>query len=353
MKKAISYLQGSIADLSSEIKRDIKIMHVCGTHEHTISRYDIRSLLPESVEVIAGPGCPVCVCPSGDLDDIIHLAKQGYAILTFGDMMRVPSSTITLQMLKSTGCQVNIILGPQDAVNIAGMHPDKRFIFFCVGFETTAGPVAGTILTGSPPNLFYYLSLRYVPKAVDILLSSEIRGIDALIIPGHASIMSGLGPYEDISRKYQMPSCAAGFEPEDVLRAVEQILKSILTGDTAVHNVYKRAVKYEGNQKAIAIINKVFHKDRSLWRGIGPLPETGFFFRKDYAHLDILKNEKVPEHKSDGSNPGCICSSIILGKKKPHECRLFAKSCRPENPIGPCMVSLEGSCRISYLYRKE
>ncbi len=350
MQGSVKAISDSIKSLSKQTGRKIRIMHVCGTHEHTISKYNLRSLLPDEVEVIAGPGCPVCVCPAGDIDNMIMLAEAGYRILTFGDMMRVPSSTISLQELKGRGYPADIILGPQDAADFARKHPSENFVFFCVGFETTAGPVAGTIMSQRPTNLFYYLSLRYVPKAVDLLLSSEIKNIDALIIPGHASIMSGLRPYDEISGKYRIPSCVAGFEPEDVLLALEQLLKSVASGDTSLHNVYSRAVKYEGNKKAISVINTVFRRDETLWRGLGTLPGTGFFFNEDFKKLDISYIEKIPEPADTVQDPRCICTSIILGRNKPRECPMFRKTCRPDRPMGPCMVSLEGSCRISYIY---
>lgn len=325
-------------------------MHICGTHENTISKYNLRSLLPNNVDIIAGPGCPVCVCPAGDIEEIISLAEKGYHILSFGDMMRVPSSKGSLQSIKSTDCRISVIMGPEDAVELAEANHRENLVFFCIGFETTVAPIAGNILNYRPSNLYYYLSLRYVPKAVDILLASNELDIDAMILPGHASIMSGLKPYKEISEKYRIPSCITGFEPDDILNAISILAKSIANKDHKLHNIYERVVKYSGNQKAIDIINKVFFKDEIYWRGLGLLPGTGFFFKEEYSDLNISSRENIDERKESSESSLCQCSKIILGKIRPSECSLFSNPCSPSSPIGPCMVSTEGSCRIHYLY---
>lgn len=340
----------SVSNELKKINRPIKIMHVCGTHENTISRYNLRSLLPHDIKLLAGPGCPVCVCPVQDIDYMIELAYKNYHILTFGDMMRVPSSGLSLQQARSEGLSVSIVMGPEDAVKIAQNNPSEKFIFFSVGFETTAGPIAGTILTYRPKNLFYYLSLRYVPAGLNCLLAGDKLNIDALILPGHASIMSGLSEYEEITGRFMLPSCVSGFGPEDIMSAIRTLCRLIQGKKIALINNYRKVVKASGNEKAIRIISKVFSKKDAYWRGLGILPGTGYVFNRDFEHLDILSIEERSCRDNYKGPEDCICGDIILGKKAPDECVLYGSKCTPASPFGPCMVSFEGTCRNNFQY---
>jgi len=348
-KQIIERLARDIGRLCRQLGRPVRFMHICGTHEHTIARFGLRSLMP-GVRIIAGPGCPVCVCPQSDIDRVIACAEQGRHILTFGDMMRVPGSAGSLLDAKAKGAAVQVVMGPQDALRIAMRHPDRSYVFFAVGFETTAAPVAAAILSRQPDNLAYYMSMRYVPVGVDTLLAQGRLVLDGMIVPGHASIMSGLKPYADMARRYKVPACVSGFEPEDVCLSVKRLLQALRDQTYAICNTYERVVSFPGNPQAIAVMHKVFQRRPAQWRGIGTIDDSGYAFRPPFAHLAVSKHLDLPEAAAESLPPGCLCHQVILGQKEPEECPLFGRACLPEQPVGPCMVSLEGSCRIRYQY---
>ncbi|MFW9898923.1 MAG: hydrogenase formation protein HypD [Candidatus Thorarchaeota archaeon] len=337
-----------------EINKPIKFMHVCGTHEHIISKYGLRSLIPKEIEVVSGPGCPVCVCPAADIDKAIELGKRDDVIITtFGDMMRVPATNISLAELKAKGADVRIVYGPYDAVKIARANPNKEIIFFAIGFETTV-PLTGYELKSNPPTNFSVICAhKLIPAALELLMSIDQLSIDGFISPGHVSTVIGLKPYKLFSDAYHIPNVITGFEPNDVLLAILMLLKQIKNKQFETLNEYSRIVKPEGNVVAQKIISDVFESVSSRWRGIGRILDGGLAIKDQYDKFDADKKFDIKIEKSMDIHPGCSCHLVMTGKLNPNECKLFRKSCTPLNPVGPCMVSMEGTCSIYYKYYSE
>ncbi|MBI5893331.1 MAG: hydrogenase formation protein HypD [Deltaproteobacteria bacterium] len=344
---------------------NIKIMHVCGTHENAISKAGLRGLLPENVEVIAGPGCPVCVCPDADINLAIEIAVKHKAILaTFGDMMRVPSTNGSLQDAKANGADVRAVYSPFDALKIAMGNPEKEVVFFAVGFETTACGVAALIQKGAPENLSILASHRLIPPSMEFLLGVGDLHIDGFLVPGHVTTVMGLKEYKIFPEAYRMPTVTAGFEPVDILLGILKILRQINKGAAQCENAYQRAVEPEGNLKAQKAIADVFDVAPAYWRGIGRIPRSGLALKERYSRYDARcrLNPPVSPFNKGGQkgdftkggeldiNPGCSCHLIMIGKIKPTECPMFGKGCLPEKPYGPCMVSMDGTCRIWHRY---
>ena len=344
--------------------RKIKIMHVCGTHENFIGRFGLRSLLPENIELVAGPGCPVCVCPSSDINTAIEIASMDNVILaTFGDMIRVPSrissennENDSLQTAKSRGADVRIIYSPLDAQKIAEKNPDKRVVFFSVGFETTAAGVASLIYNNPPDNFSILSSHRLIPPSMELLLGIGDIQIDGFLLPGHVTTVIGMKPFEIFPEAYLMPTVSAGFEPLDILSAVLSIVEQIKEGKASLTNKYTRAVKEDGNPKAIKIMSNVFEEVSSYWRGIGRIPRSGLKLRDKYSKWDANKIFDIEKGDKDffDIHPSCSCHLVMIGKIYPPDCPLFAKkACNPENPFGPCMVSMDGTCRVWHRYGEK
>ncbi|MEM3507552.1 MAG: hydrogenase formation protein HypD [Candidatus Bathyarchaeia archaeon] len=325
---------------------NIKFCHVCGTHEWTVTHYGIRYLLPKNLDVIAGPGCPVCVVPAKEIDEAIWLAMNGITVLTFGDMIRVPGSKISLFQAKAIGGHVKVVYSIKDAINMAKKNPNKEYVFFAVGFETTAPSNAVEILNNPPKNLSFLISHRLIPPIMELLLGIGDLQIDGFIAPGHVSTIIGMKPYEIFPKAYRMPTVIAGFEPLDVLFAICLLLKQINKGEAKLENEYTRAVKWEGNIKAQKVIEEVFEVTTGEWRGIGRVPFSALKLKNEFSYLDArLKYDIKVEHSRDLLQ-GCSCHLVIIGKIKPNECPLFMKACTPQSPKGPCMVSIEGTCTI-------
>ncbi len=344
----------SINRLAKEINRPLKFMHVCGTHEHTISKFGLRTLLPKKIEILSGPGCPVCICPAADIDKAIEIGKRDNTILTtFGDMIRVPATNISLAELKAKGADVRIVYGPNDAIKIAKENPDKEVIFFAIGFETTA-PLIGYEIQSNPPSNFSVICAhKLIPAALELLMSQSLLNIDGFISPGHVSVIIGLKPYEIFSQGYRIPNVIAGFEPNDVLLSILMLLKQVRDKRFDTLNEYSRVVKPEGNLMAQKIIADVFESVSSPWRGIGRVSEGGLAIKEKYQDFDADEKFNITIEKSQDIPPGCSCHLVMVGKLYPYECSLFRKKCTPLNPIGPCMVSMEGTCSIYYKYHKE
>ncbi|TFG24042.1 MAG: hydrogenase formation protein HypD [Promethearchaeota archaeon] len=344
----------SINKIMRELDKSIKIMHVCGTHEHTISKYGLRSLLPKEIEVISGPGCPVCVCPAADIDKAIELGRrEDIIITTFGDMIRVPASNLSLSELKAQGADVRIVYGPNDAVKIAKDNPNKEIIFFAIGFETTV-PLTGYEIKSNPPSNFSVICAhKLIPAALELLMSIDQLSIDGFISPGHVSTIIGIKPYKLFSDAYHVPNVITGFEPNDVLLAILMLLKQIKNKKFETLNEYSRVVKPEGNIVAQKIISEVFESVSSPWRGIGRILDGGLMIKDKYEKYDADKKFDIKIEKSTDIPPGCSCHLIMTGKLSPNECKLFRKTCTPLNPVGPCMVSMEGTCSIYYKYYSE
>jgi len=325
---------------------EIKICHVCGTHEWTITHYGLRSLLPETVEVIAGPGCPVCILPAAEIDEAVQLAQKDIVITCFGDVLRVPGSHKSLLEAKAEGADVRIVYGVSDAVDMAKKEPDKEFAFFAVGFETTAPSTAVEVLGKPPENFSFLVSHRLIPPAMELLLGLSDLRINGFIAPGHVSAIIGLKPYELFPRVYSMPTVVAGFEPTDVLMAVWMILRQTSEKIARLENEYSRVVKWAGNTRALEMMNQTMEVTDGNWRGIGRLTDSALKLRAEFSDLDARK--KFDVHVAQGKDIllGCKCHLVIIGRIKPKECPMFMKACTPEKPIGACMVSSEGTCRV-------
>jgi hydrogenase expression/formation protein HypD len=324
----------------------VKFCHVCGTHEWTITHYGLRSLLPKNVEVIAGPGCPVCIVPAAEIDEAVQLAQKGVVVTCFGDALRVPGSEMSLLEAKAQGADVRVVYGVSDAVEMARREPDKQFTFFAMGFETTAPSTAVEALGNPPENFSFLVSHRLIPPAMELLLGVGDLNISGFIAPGHVSVIIGLRPYELFPRVYRMPTVVAGFEPVDVLMSIYMLLKQLSEGTARLENEYSRIVKWEGNTRALDMMNKAFAVTGGNWRGIGRLPDSALKLREELKAFDA--REKFDVHVEQGKDIllGCECHLVIIGKIKPNECPMFMKACTPAKPVGACMVSSEGTCRV-------
>ena len=324
----------------------VKICHVCGTHEWTITHYGIRSLLPENVEVIAGPGCPVCIVPASEIDEAIELALNDATVTYFGDLLRVPGSRLSLLDARAEGADVRVVYSVADAVKMARREPEKPFVFFAVGFETTAPSTAVEILKTPPENMSFLISHRLIPPAMKALVEMEDLNLNGFIAPGHVSTIIGMKPYEVFPRDYGMPTIIAGFEPLDVLFAIYMIIKQLIKGKPQLENEYVRAVLPEGNMRAQKLMREAFKVENGRWRGLQTIPKSVLTLRDKYKKYDSRRKYDLQVECSVDVPPGCRCHLVIVGKIKPTECPLFMKACTPRRPIGPCMVSMEGTCRI-------
>jgi hydrogenase expression/formation protein HypD len=343
-----------IKNLFSHIGRPVNFMEVCGTHTVAIFRHGIRSLLPEGLRLLSGPGCPVCVTSIKDIDTAIAIARKDGAILTtFGDMMRVPGGKQSLMEVRAEGADIRIVYSPLDSLKIAKENKDKKVVFFSAGFETTSPSTAATVSEAERmgiPNFYLYSVHKVVPPALEALLLSEDVRIDGFILPGHVSTIIGTSPYKFIPEKYLIPCAVTGFEANDILSGIAMLLKQMIEGKVSVEVEYKSVVKEEGNPKAIRFIDDFFEISDSYWRGIGMIPGSGLRLRDRWKHRDaeVVFDLEVP----DISEPkGCMCGLVLRGIKMPSECPLFAKVCNPDKPVGACMVSSEGSCAAYYRYR--
>lgn len=323
-----------------------KICHVCGTHEYAITHYGLRTILPEKVEVIAGPGCPVCVVPASEIDEAIFLALNGVTVASFGDVIRVPSTEMSLQEARALGADVRIVYSLTDVVKMAKKEPNRNFVFFAIGFETTAPLTAAEILNKPPKNLSFLISHRLIPPAMELLLGVGDLRIDGFIAPGHVSAIIGITPYELFPSAYHMPTVIAGFEPLDILFAISMIVKQIGESKPTLENEYSRVVPRSGNIKAQQLIETVFEKVNGRWRGFGKVPLSALAIRDEFNAYDARKKYDIKIKVSRDLMPGCVCHLVMIGKIRPYECSLFMKACLPQSPKGPCMVSNEGTCRI-------
>lgn len=330
-------------------KKEISIMEVCGTHTMSLAHNAIRSLLPPNIDIISGPGCPVCVTPTGQIQLAIQLSKQDdFIITTFGDMLKVPGKKESLQDKKS----VRIVYSPLESLKIARMNPDKNVVFLGIGFETTAPLVAATILEAHKNNISNFTVLpmnKTVPEALKAIISVPKNKIEGLILPGHVSAITGR-KYFDFIKDYHVSGVIAGFEAQDIMECIFLLTKYINQETTEITNNYPRVVGEEGNLRAQEIMKSVFDICDSEWRGIGPIPLSGLSIKREYQDYDTIKRFSLKEEKLEDP-PGCLCGSILMGKNRPNDCRHFGKSCTPSYPIGPCMVSSEGTCAAWYKYK--
>jgi len=348
-------------EIVSNIKKEnvkLKFMHVCGTHQDTLVKHGLDSLLIScGVEIGQGPGCPVCVTTPREVEEMLILAKTGKIVTSFGDMMKVPGEKDSLRSIKAEGYDVRTVYGIEDSVKIAVDNPDKEVVFMAVGFETTAPATAAVIKSSPPENFSIICCHRTMPYALKAVVDMGEIKIDGLIEPGHVSTIIGTKPYEFLSKDYKMPQVVAGFEPIDVLMAAWMLVKQIKNNEAAVENEYNRVVHPEGNKKAKEILEYVFEPCDIKWRGFPVIPKSGLKLRKKYdkydarikfkQDLEIIKDKKFEEPK------GCLCGEVLRGLVKPFDCILFGQACTPETPVGPCMVSVEGSCNIEYRYANK
>jgi hydrogenase expression/formation protein HypD len=338
---------------SDRMARPVKIMEVCGTHTVAIAKNGLRAVMPDNVTLLSGPGCPVCVTANEDIDVAIELAKQPDVIVTsFGDMMKVPGSYSSLAKEKADGRDVRIVYSPLDALSLAKKNPEKQVVFVAVGFETTVPLIAASILRAQEEgleNFSIYSAHKTVPAALAALLTDPEVEIDAFILPGHVSTIIGQQPYEFLAEEYEVPGVITGFEPVDVLQGIYMILKQLEEGRSEIEIAYHRGVMPQGNPTAKALVEKVFEPIDADWRGIGVIPGTGLGMRAEYDHYNAVKRIPVtpPEPKEI---KGCQCGEVLRGITLPYQCKLFGKGCTPEHPIGPCMVSSEGSCAAYYRF---
>lgn len=328
--------------------RHIKVMHVCGSHEHTVQRWGLRGLLPEGLEVIAGPGCPVCVCPAFEVGEAIDVVRMGAVLATYGDMLRVPTPYGSLIEEKAKGADVYVVYGPLKAVKIAADNPDREVVFFSVGFETTVAPAAGLIAAGGlPENLSFLTSHRLTPPAMELLLGIGDVHIDGFIAPGHVSVIIGADAWSVFPRAYHMPIAVAGFEPANFLFGLLMVLRQINSNVARLDNVYPQVVRHDGNPAALRAIERVFDIVPAWWRGIGRVPHSGLVLKPYLWSLDARKRFGLSVSADrDELPPGCSCHLVMLGKIYPPQCPLFRKKCTINTPYGPCMVSSEGTCLI-------
>jgi hydrogenase expression/formation protein HypD len=334
-------------------RKPARLMEFCGGHTVAIFKHGLRQLLPANIKMLSGPGCPVCVTASADLDKAIALGKLPNVIITsFGDMVRVPGSRSSLQQAKAEGADVRIVYSAQDALAIARANPDKSIVFIGIGFETTAPTIAASILQAEQEKLknYYILSLHKIcpPIMKAILDLGEVR-LDGIICPGHVSAIIGSRPYQFIADDYHIACAVSGFEPVDILLAVDRLVEQIESGQPRVEIAYQRGVKEGGNIPALRLMDSVFEVGDANWRGIGVVPGSGLNIKKKYEKFDAEKKFSINAGPTREPK-GCICGSVLRGVSTPNDCKLFRVTCTPEHPVGPCMVSSEGSCATHYQY---
>jgi len=358
-------LADRIAETAARLDRPVKLMHICGTHEHEIGRYGLRDLLPDTVEVLAGPVCPVCVCDSNWIDLAIGLAvDEGVVVTSFGDMLAVPGTVplrgeargdvrMSLLDARARGGDVRAVTSIFEAARIASERPERQVVFFSVGFETTVVATAAVLLRGAPPNFSIIEANYYTPPATHLLPTLPGFDVDGFLLPGHATAITGTGVYRHLPE--QGLACAvAGFEPVDILLAVLELLEQLARGRPRLANRYRRVVAPEGNLRALSELVRVFGPTAMRWRGVADIPASGYRLRPAYRSASAQARfpgaasatpDRVREHPA-----GCRCADVTLGLARPDACALFGTRCSPDNPYGPCMVSHEGTCRAWHLY---
>lgn len=346
-------VKNMLEKLSSKCNKEITIMEVCGTHTMSIFKNGVRELLPKNIKLISGPGCPVCVTPQGYIDTAIELSSRDDIIITtFGDLMKIPGTKSTLQKEKALGKDIRIVYSPLHSLDIAKENPDKEVVFLGVGFETTAPIIALSVYNAKNQNINNYSvlhSIKTMPQTMKTLVIDKEIKIDGFLCPGHVSTIIGAKPYEFLASDYNVPLVIAGFESTDIVAGIYTLVEMINNKEYKVENIYNRLVKYEGNEKALDIIDEVLNQCNSVWRGLGSIENTGFKFKEEYKMYDVQNKLNIEILESDPPK-GCLCGEILKGIKNPTECKLFGKVCNPQNPIGACMVSEEGTCAAYYKY---
>ncbi len=353
MRNESRLAQGLLHKIEELATEETNLMEVCGTHTMAISSSGIRKMIPRTLRLLSGPGCPVCVTPAEDIDWIIEIARlPGVILATFGDMVKVPGSASSLEAEMAKGAEVKVVYSPLDALQIAERNPKRRVCFVGVGFETTSPTVASTILLAKKRgvrNLFIYPGFKLIPPAMGFLSEKKEAKIDGFICPGHVSVIIGSRPYEFIPKRFGIPCVITGFEPLDVLQGIWMLLLQRANNHPRVEIQYRRGVTEEGNPCALASLERVFVRCDSQWRGIGVIPSSGLGLNQEFADYDAKRAFDLPKPKPLEPR-GCICGPIMMGLKVPPDCSLFGERCTPQTPVGPCMVSSEGACAAYYKY---
>lgn len=350
----VQALRRTLSKLCREIGGDVSIMHVCGSHEQSIAKFGLRSLLPEALNVIMGPGCPVCVTDTPEVDEAIVLSQQGVILATFGDMFRVPGSVKSLAEAKAEGADVRVVYSPWEALKLA-RETEKEVVFFASGFETTAVPTAAMILSQPPKNFSVLSAHKYIPPVMEIIAEMPQTRVQGFLAAGHAATITGWKIFERFVERHRIPVVTGGFEPLDILAALAMLLELIRDKEIRVVNAYPRCVTPEGNLQAQKLLWEVFETVGGNWRGIAHVPNGNLRLRSKYAWVDARERfdtdlsqflEEAPPRLSQE----CICGNIMAGIATPHDCPLFGKECTPQSPVGACMVSSEGTCKIWHEY---
>jgi len=347
-----------VLSLATEIKKisrhPVTFMEVCGGHTMSIQRFGIPSLLPSHIRLLSGPGCPVCVTSRRYIDQAIAYSRLPDTIITtYGDLIRVPGSTSSLDHEKARGADIRIVLSTMDALEIASANRNKKIIFLGIGFETTAPASATAIIAAHRrglDNFFLFSAHKIMPPAMTALIDEGVK-IDGYIAPGHVSTITGSSIYRDISEKFGLGCVISGFEPVDLMESILMLVRQFETGKPAVEIQYKRAVRPEGNVRARDILKEVFELRADWWRGLGILPGSGYGIRPEHARYDAEKMIAVIVEPTK-EDRGCICGDILKGTRNPKDCKLFGKACTPQNPVGACMVSHEGACQAHYRFNR-
>ncbi len=345
-----------LAELQKSVTKPLRVMEVCGSHTMAIFRNGIRSILPDGFELISGPGCPVCVTSAPHMDAFIAMAdRPDVRVAIFGDLFRVPGTNGSLANASSRGAKVNIVYSPMDALELAIQHPDDQVVFLGVGFETTTPGIAATILAAknqNVPNFMVFSTHKVMPPPLIALLNDPGLKIDGLLCPGHVSSIIGAGAYQPLVDKYNLACVVAGFETADLLNGLILLARQVGSGKFAVENTYPRAVSWDGNQRAMKMVDEIFEPADMDWRGLGVIPESGLKIRDKYAQFDAEKRLDITIPQVEEAK-GCRCGEILKGMSIPSDCPLFDSRCTPANPIGPCMVSSEGTCAAYHKYGRS
>ena len=348
-------LADKIAEIGEEIdETPVKVMHVCGSHEQSIAKFGLRSLLPDTVRLVMGPGCPVCVTNMPEVDEAVALAEDGVTVATYGDMLKVSGTSKSLDDARSEGADVRVVYGAQDAVELAE-DVDNEVVFFATGFETTAAPTAAVIKSDPPENFSVLSAHKYIPPAMEIVAEMPETAIDGYLAAGNAAIITGHGIFEDVVDRHGLPIVVGGFEPLDILAGLVKLLEHIRDGEETVENAYPRCVTREGNRVAKEQLWDVFEAVDGEWRGIAHIPDANLQLRAEYAEYDARERFEIDTADLRGQagtqhSQECICGDIMAGTADPTDCPLFGEECTPANPIGACMVSSEGTCKIWHEY---
>ena len=345
-----------VATLAQSVTRPVRLMEVCGTHTMAIFRNGVRSILPEGMEIVSGPGCPVCVTSASHMDAFIAMAEiEGVRVAIFGDLFRVPGSTGSLALARSRGARVDVVYSPMDALELARKNPDDLVVFLGVGFETTTPAIGATILAAQRDNVgnfCVFSTHKVIPGPLEILMQDPELKINALLCPGHVSAIIGAGAYQPFVDKFGLACVVAGFEPIDLLNGLILLARQIADESPRVENIYPRVVSWEGNQRALSMVDEIFEPVDMEWRGLGVLPLSGLAIREKYEQFDAEKRLDITISEAEEAH-GCLCGNILKGRDTPPDCPLFDRRCTPATPIGPCMVSSEGTCAAYHKYGRD